>query len=246
MDLEKTEISTHAMTQPASANHSVATSAVAPAVNAAPDLSQYLNYRDYLKAYYVFRKKASEKDIRPYNYQVFSAAANIKSPNYLKMIIEGKRNLSDDMIAKFSKALGFAKEQSEEFRMLVHMNQSEDMAARNVHLKSLSEMRVEQKLKSGEIDQKTWEKIPNCTARVIFAMIDQQGVQLRISDLKRILRNKASEDEIEKSVHGLLAAGELSQDPDGLLKKARTVEAPEEIPVSLVCKLHAQLMYDPA
>lgn len=209
----------------------------------APELSQFLNYREYLKSYYLFRKKSSERDIRPYSYQVFSAGANIKSPNYLKMIIEGRRNLSDDMIGKFAKALALSKDQIEEFRLLVLMNQSDDTAARNVYLKSLSELRVEQKLKSGEIDRKTWEKIPNWTAWVIFAMIDQHGVQWRMADIKKILRPKASEDEIEKAVNGLIASGEISQELDGTLKKVRQSEAPEEIPVALVRKLQAQLMY---
>ena len=164
-----------------------------------PDLSDFLNYRDYLKAYYQFRKKASANDFRPYNYQVFSAAANIKSPNYLKMIIEGRRNLSEDMIEKFAKALGFQKNQTEEFRLLVLMNQSEETASRNVYLKSLSEFRVEQKLKSGEINRQSWEKIPNWTAWVILAMVDQPGFELKVPDLKLLLRNKASDDEIEKA-----------------------------------------------
>ncbi|MCK6598597.1 MAG: TIGR02147 family protein, partial [Bdellovibrionaceae bacterium] len=84
-----------------------------------PNLSDYLDYRLFLQEFYLYKKFVTKNDLRPYSYQLFSAAANIKSPNYLKMIIEGQRNLSDDMIGKFAKALGLNKDQTEEFSYLV-------------------------------------------------------------------------------------------------------------------------------
>ncbi len=210
-----------------------------------PNLSDYMSYRIYLADFYAYKRKASQGQLRAYNYAVFSAAANIKSPNYLKMIIEGKRNLSDDMIGKFGKALGFNKDQVEEFRLLVGFTQASDPADRNLYLKKLSEHRVNTKLKSGEIDRKTWEKVPNWIAWIIYAMVDQDGVSFDTKSLKELLRDKATEDEIETALTSLLASGELKKDEaTGELKKVRSlIESPEEVPVALVRKLQAQLMY---
>ncbi|MGZ3801881.1 MAG: TIGR02147 family protein, partial [Bdellovibrio sp.] len=211
----------------------------------APILSDYMNYRQYLADFYRFKRKASKNSLRAYNYAVFSAAANIKSPNYLKMIIEGKRNLSDDMIGKFGKALGFMKDQIEEFRLLVHFTQATDPAERNMYLKKLSEQRVAGKLKSGEIDRKTWEKVPNWVTWIIYAMVDQEGVSFDTATLKNLLRDKAREDEIENALNTLLNSGELRRDEKtGELRKGRSlIESPEEVPVALVRKLQSQLMY---
>lgn len=210
-----------------------------------PILSDYMNYRQFLADFYQFKRKSSKGSLRAYNYAVFSAAANIKSPNYLKMIIEGKRNLSDDMIGKFGKALGFMKEQTEEFRLLVQFTQATDPAERNMYLKKLSEHRVAGKLKSGEIDRKTWEKVPNWVTWIIYAMVDQEGVSFDTVALKNLLRGKASEDEIENALATLLNSGELRRDEaTGELKKGRSlIESPEDIPVALVRKLQSQLMY---
>lgn len=210
-----------------------------------PAVSDFMNYREYLAAFYAFKRKASKGHLRAYNYAVFSAAANIKSPNYLKMIIDGKRNLSDDMIGKFGKALSLNKEQTEEFRYLVAFTQASDPADRNLFLKKLSEHRVNAQLKSGEIDRKTWEKVPNWIAWIIYAMVDQEGVSFTTKSLKELLRNKANEDEIEMALNSLLAAGELKKDEvTGEFKKVRSlIESPEEVPVALVRKLQAQLMY---
>lgn len=211
----------------------------------APTLSDYLDYRLFLQDFYHFKKEITKRDIRPYSYQLFSAAANIKSPNYLKMIIEGQRNLSDDMVLKFAKALGLNKEQTEEFGFLVRLNQAEDTTERNIYLKKLSEVRISQKLKTGEIDRKVWEKIPNWVAWVIYAMIDQEGVNFDVKSLKELLRNKASEKEVEDALNSLLASGELKKDSiTGEMKKsANLTDSAEEIPVALVRKLQMQLMY---
>jgi uncharacterized protein (TIGR02147 family) len=210
-----------------------------------PIVSDYMDYRTFLKDFYSFRKHQTRMDLRPYNYQMFSAAANIKSPNYLKMIIEGRRNLSDDMVLKFAKAMGLDKAQTEDFRLLVNFTQSSDPAERNVYLKQLSEYRVDQKLKSGEIDQKTWDKVPNWVTWVIYAMIDQDGVKFDTRSLRSLLRGKASEEEIQEAINNLVAAGEITVDPtSGELKKSQgQKETPDEIPVALVRKLQAQLMY---
>lgn len=210
-----------------------------------PILSDYMNYRLFLADFYKFKRKASKGSLRAYNYAVFSAAANIKSPNYLKMIIEGKRNLSDDMIGKFGKALGFLKDQTDEFRLLVHFTQATDPAERNMYLKKLSEHRVVGKLKSGEIDRKTWEKVPNWVTWIIYAMVDQEGVSFDTATLKNLLRDKAREDEIDHALNTLLKSGELRRDEaTGELKKNRSlIESPEEVPVALVRKLQSQLMY---
>lgn len=210
-----------------------------------PILSDYMNYRQFLADFYRFKRKASKNSLRAYNYAVFSAAANIKSPNYLKMIIEGKRNLSDDMIGKFGKALSFMKDQTDEFRLLVHFTQATDPAERNMYLKKLSEHRVGSKLKSGEIDRKTWEKVPNWVTWIIHAMVDQEGVSFDTAALKSLLRDKAREDEIENALNTLLSTGELRRDEKtGELRKGRSlIESPEEVPVALVRKLQSQLMY---
>ncbi len=211
----------------------------------APNVKHYLDFRKFLQDYYRFRRELSKNDLRPYSYAVFSAAANIKSPNYLKLIIEGRRNLSEDMIARFAKAMGLGKDQSEEFRLLVRYGQATDPAERNLHLKELNEKRVDSKLKTGEIDQKTWEKIPSWITWILYSLVDQKDVKFEAEKLRETLRNKVSTEEIQAALSSLLESGELVRDSEtGEVKKARNLmESAEEVPVALVRKLQAELMY---
>ena len=209
-----------------------------------PALSEYMDYRLFLADFYRAKKALTRMSIRPYSYAIFSAAADIKSPNYLKMIIEGKRNLSMDMVSKFAKACAFNKAHTDEFRLLVVFNQSEDPADRNYALKQLSEYRVDQKLKQGELDRKVFEKVPNWIGWIIYALVDQEGVTFETSQLKDLLRGKASESEINEALENLIRTGELVRDPETQkIAKGKPTEAPEEIPSALVRKLQMQLMY---
>lgn len=212
--------------------------------NILPSLSEYMDYRLFLSDFYLAKRNLTKTSVRTYSYAIFSAAADIKSPNYLKMIIEGKRNLSIDMISKFAKACSFNRAQTEEFRLLVIFCQAEDPADRNYALKQLSEYRVEQKLKHGEFDRKVFEKVPNWIGWIIYALVDQEGVTFETSQLKDLLRGKASENEIKEALEHLISSGELQRDPlTNVISKAQQAAAPDEIPSALVRKLQMQLMY---
>lgn len=209
-----------------------------------PVLADYMDYRLFLADFYRAKKALTRTAIRPYSYAIFSAAADIKSPNYLKMIIEAKRNLSLDMVSKFAKACAFNKAQADEFRLLVVFNQSEDPADRNYALKQLSEFRVEQKLKQGTLDRRVFEKVPNWIGWIIYALVDQEGVSFEVSQLKDLLRGKAAENEISEALANLLKSGELVLDETTkTISKGKPTDAPEEIPSALVRKLQMQLMY---
>lgn len=210
-----------------------------------PEISNYMDYRKFLADFYIYRRRLTQRDLRPYSYGMFAAAANIKSPHYLKLIIDGRRNLSEDMIAKFARALGFKSEAFGEFRLLVLYGQATDPATRNYWLKELNEFRVERKLRSGEIDPRQWEKLPNWVGWILYALLDQKSVDFDVEKLKQTLRGKASGDEIESALRTLQAMGVAIFDEATKTwsKTNKPVEAPDDIPVALVRKLQSQLMY---
>ena len=142
-----------------------------------PVLASYTEFRKYLRDFYNYKRTMGTNSLRPYSYGTFSAAADIKSPNYLKLIIEGQRNLSPRMMDKFAKALQLNKEESYEFRALVEYGQAKDPLERNQALKHLARLRVRRQLREGEIDSKTWDKVSNWVAWVLYNMVDQEGVE---------------------------------------------------------------------
>lgn len=210
-----------------------------------PVLATYTDYRQYLKDMYDYRRAIEGSTLRPYSYSHFSAAADIKSPNYLKLIIEGRRNLSEDMMVRFARALRLSKSELEEFKALVRYGQAVDPMERNKFLRELSELRAKRDLQDGLIDQASWEKVPSWIGWVLYAMADQQNVQFNPADLHKLFRAKASVEEIRHSLAKLIEAGKFKKSPEtGAIEKGNaTGEAGQEIPVNLIRKLQAELIY---
>ena len=214
----------------------------ARAVTVPPVLNEYLNYRLYLKDFYEFKRR-QPSGLRAYSYSVFSAAADIRSPNYLKLIIEGKRNLSADMMARFSRALQHNKNEAGEFRLLVQYGQETDPLRRNHILRDLADVRVDQKLRSGELDRTQWERVPNWVSWVLYTMADQQGIDFAMPGLKQALRGKVGEEDIRLALNKLIDSGQLTRGQAGALQKNENTGNVDEVPVALVRKLQAELNY---
>src|SRR3989338_9919808 len=85
-----------------------------------PNIFEYDNYRSFLKDLYALLKQ--EKSA--FSFRFFSRQAGFRSPNFLKLVMEGKRNLSPESIEKFAKGLKLNKNEADFFRRLVLLNQA--------------------------------------------------------------------------------------------------------------------------
>jgi uncharacterized protein (TIGR02147 family) len=87
----------------------------------------FLDYRAYLRAYY----DAAKKRAAGFSFRAFSERAGLRSPNFLKLVIDGDRNLGQESIAKFADALGLQGEERGFFADLVAFAQAEDSVEKN-------------------------------------------------------------------------------------------------------------------
>ncbi len=249
-------IPTASQSQPSTAATSLATLSTAASAAAkvppmkveVPQLSDYTDFRQFLKDVYAHRRAHESTGVRSYSYSAFSAAADIKSPNYLKLIIEGRRNLSDDMIARFARALRLQKSEYEEFEALVHYGQATEPIERNQYLKSLADIRARRAFASGELSPQAWEKVPSWMGWVLYAMTDQKNVSFDPDELYRLMRAKTSPEDVRGEMKRLVANGDLKLDvcDSGLTSysKARDlIDTPQELPVEMIRKLQAELIY---
>jgi uncharacterized protein (TIGR02147 family) len=87
----------------------------------------FLSYRAYLRAYY----EAAKQKRPSFSYRMFSKLAGLRSPNFLKLVIEGDRNLGPESIPRFAEALGLSAEEAEFFADLVAFEQAQSLADKN-------------------------------------------------------------------------------------------------------------------
>lgn len=86
----------------------------------APDLYTFTDFREYLSAYYDLAKENNPA----FSYRYFSRRAGYRSPNFLQLVIQGKRRLTDDGVRRFSKALKLTSTETRFFKNLVDFNQA--------------------------------------------------------------------------------------------------------------------------
>jgi uncharacterized protein (TIGR02147 family) len=91
------------------------------------DVFAYLDFRAFLRDYYAARKRAG----RGFSYRSFSRKAGLKSPNYLKLVVDGQRNLSSDMAQRFARACGLTGDALRYFVDLVAFGQAVTLGERN-------------------------------------------------------------------------------------------------------------------
>jgi uncharacterized protein (TIGR02147 family) len=76
-------------------------------------------------------------------------------------------------------------------------------------------------------------------------MSEQGGVNFDPAELQRLFRAKAGVDDIREALKKLLGSGELARNEEtGEVSKGRDlVESPQDLPVALIRKLQAELIY---
>lgn len=99
-----------------------------------PNVFDYLDYRAFLRDHYLFQKGRG----RGFSYRAFSRRAGLRSPNYLKLVIDGDRNLSGDMAGRFATACGLEGEAATYFVGLVGFNQATSTTERNAAYERLT------------------------------------------------------------------------------------------------------------
>jgi len=87
----------------------------------------FLDHRAYLAAYY----QAAKRTRPSFSFRLFSKLAGLRSPNFLKLVIDGERNLGADSVGRFAQALGLDGADSEFFADLVAFGQAQTVADKN-------------------------------------------------------------------------------------------------------------------
>jgi uncharacterized protein (TIGR02147 family) len=110
---------------------------------------EYMDYREFLN--HTFEEKKQKHDF--YSYRLFSQKAGFKSPNFLKLVINGDRNLTKESVFKVAKAFSLNKKEADYFENLVFLNQSKTLEEKNRYLTKLMKHRERNNPRTLEISE---------------------------------------------------------------------------------------------
>lgn len=181
-----------------------------------PNIYEQPDYRSFLKAMYHFKKRENPH----FSFRSFSQAAGFKSSNFLKLVMDGKRNLSQEGIDKFARALKLSKEETEFFEHLVLFNQAETAQEKNRHYERISRSKRYADVKGLEVHQYAY--FSNWHFVALRELVLLKGFQEDPQWINRKLRAKLHPEEIKRAIQILVELNLLRRDAQGNL--CQTVE----------------------
>lgn len=175
---------------------------------------EYMNYRSFLKDFYEERKR--EK--KGFTYARFSSIAGIKSPNYLKLVMDGDKNLTPENIIRFSRAIDLRDQETDYFEALVHFNQAKNSMEKEFHQSRMK--RVQGRDATAKtLEEYEFEAISSWLHHALMVMTNLKRFRDDPSWIAQHLYGIVSETEVRAVLDQLLKVKLIERNEEGRLRQ---------------------------
>lgn len=201
------------------------------------DVFQYLDYRAFLRDWY----HAHNRDGRSFSFRAFARRAGLKSPNYLKLVMDGERNLTPQTAERFTKGLGLEGDGAGYFMDLVAFNQASSQTERNKQYARLTSFRGYRKAHKIDLAHAAYH-----SAWYMPAIREMAASPSSTSDpdwIAERLVPPITRTEARRAIETLIALGLLVREADGGLKQVdELVSTGPEIQGLHIANYHRAMM----
>lgn len=194
----------------------------------------YDNFREFL------RDKISDmrsKDTT-LSYRNISKKMGFTSPNYILLVIDGKRNISAQAIAKLSKFIDLNKQEADFFKNLVMMNQAHSVEEKLAYQDQI--YKASGYIKVRPVEYKQFQYFSHWALVALREM-----VELRFFDedpawiSKHFFKDTVSKEEVSEFLKTLLDLKLLTRDNEGRLRKMDGhISLPPNVSLGFIFKFH--------
>jgi uncharacterized protein (TIGR02147 family) len=181
-----------------------------------PDIFQYTDYRKFLRDFYE-AKKASQKG---FTHRYISKALGFKSTGSFAQILQGKTNISTQMITNFVAFLKLKKEEGDYFELMVLFNQSKSHAEKKRYFEKVIAF-PKSNFKVVDSNQYAYyEKWYYSVIREVMAFFPFKD---DFKELAKMLEPPISPSEAQKAVKLLEDLNFVKRDENGYYKKVDAI-----------------------
>jgi len=181
-----------------------------------PLIYEYDDYRQFLSDSYKYLKNKKPQ----FSYRYFSKKAGFTSPNYLKLIIDGKRNLSVEAIPKIANAIELKPSETKFLTSLVLFNQATTPKEQLKYSEKI--FRTRSVKRSRPITAATFEYLTHwyyVAIRELFGIIDRK---ITPGWIARKLTPSIKVKEAQDAIDHLVELGFLRKNSDGNYSQAES------------------------
>jgi uncharacterized protein (TIGR02147 family) len=198
---------------------------------------EYTDFRKYLADHY-----AAEKARRPsFSYRAFARRAGFSSPNFLKLVIDGQRNLGTQSVPSFAKALGLGPEEATFFADLVAFGQAPTVEEKNRHFERIAASRRFRAAR--RIDGALFEYLSHWWTPAIREMAGRADFRDDPAWVAKELRPRIRAADAKRALGTLVTLGLLVRDENGRLVRGEpTLTTGHEVQSIAVVNYHRQML----
>jgi uncharacterized protein (TIGR02147 family) len=202
-----------------------------------PTVYDYLDYRSYLGDMFHYRKQSS----RAFSYRFFSRKAGFASPNFLKLVIIGQRNLTSASVSKVAKGFGLKKQESQFFENLVFMNQATAHDEKNDYYRKMISIRGYTNIHT--IEKAGYEYFSKWYYPVVRELIQFDGGRLTPRKIATTLNPEITVKEVEAALRLLEKLKLIRQDRSGRWQASdRDITTGPEVASLSVINFHKEML----
>lgn len=201
-------------------------------------LYQYSNYRDYLRDFYQFRK---ERKGSKFSYRLFSRLLGFSSPNSVKRIILGERNISKKSIGSVINGLKLDKQQTLYFKSLVEFTHGKTDQEKRKHLQVMKYLRACHEV--GSLDEMYSNFLTTWYYLSIHEMTRMPSFKEDPKWIADRLNPKVTEEEVTTALELMKKLGLLKHDARNRLAPSQPkLKTVPEIPTEDIRSLHEKFI----
>ncbi len=168
-----------------------------------PRVFDYLDYREYLKAYYEYNKSINPH----FSYGQFANKAKFQTRNYLKRIIDGERPITNENLPKFCIALNLTLKESQYFESLINYNQAKDPSVKKYYFQHLREAATGVPNSAIELSYNQYELFSNWYNIPVFDSLSLTHIDPTPENISKVFRKKITPKEVKGALELLEKVG---------------------------------------
>ncbi len=202
----------------------------------APDILQYTNYRVYLQDFYAYKKATSPA----FSLRFFASRTGLMSHAHLKLVMDGKRNITKGTVVKLLQGLGLDEERSAYFENLVFFNQAKTDEEKSFYYANLVKSTPGSRLH--KMDSSQFRIFTEWYHSVIREMMELRNFNPAPQWISKRLGGLVTEAQVTESLKLLTSLGLAVKTANGYRQTQNLLTTDDEVNELLVKQYHRQMM----
>jgi uncharacterized protein (TIGR02147 family) len=193
---------------------------------------QYVDCRQYLKDYFEERKKNDPK----FSHRYLSRRLGLKSPNFIMMVMQGKRNLTNALAFRITEEFKLDKKESEYFECMVSFTQTERIIEKDRYFIRMMELRCKSDV--SRIEECQYEYYSTWYNPVIRELVTSADFKEDFKRLAAEIHPSITEAMVKHSVDLLLKLGLLRKVETNYVQNSALISTGPQVSSLAIANYH--------